>query len=152
MICDKKIALFHQDAKDRDEALKMLSDKFVEANVVEDTFLQGILKREAVFPTGLQLDVYGVAIPHTDPEYVKETQIGFMSLNNPVVFRDMGDLDNEIQVSVIFMMAIKEAHGQLEMLQKLMGMFGDNDAMEKLAKCSTYEEFIDIVKTAGLLD
>ena len=77
----------------RDEALKMLSDKFVEANVVEDTFLQGILKREAVFPTGLQLDVYGVAIPHTDPEYVKETQIGFMSLNNPVVFRDMGDLD-----------------------------------------------------------
>ena len=53
---------------------------------------------------------------------------------------------------MIFMMAIKEAHGQLEMLQKLMGMFGDNDAMEKLAKCSTYEEFIDIVKTAGLLD
>lgn len=152
MILDKKIALFHQDAENREEALKKLADQFVEAGVVEPNFLEGITKREMNFPTGLQLNVYGVAIPHTDPEYVKETQIGFMSLNNPVEFRDMGDLDNTIQVSMIFMMAIKEAHGQLEMLQKLMGMFGDDDAMEKLHNCDNYEDFYEIVKSAGLLD
>ena len=35
MIFDKKIALFHQHAEDRDSALKMLADEFVKAGVVE---------------------------------------------------------------------------------------------------------------------
>ncbi|MBR5048482.1 MAG: PTS sugar transporter subunit IIA, partial [Erysipelotrichaceae bacterium] len=52
MIFDKKIALFHQHAEDRDSALKMLADEFVKAGVVEENFYDGILAREANFPTG----------------------------------------------------------------------------------------------------
>ena len=153
MIFDKKIALFHQHAENRDEALKMLADEFVKAGVVEDNFFDGILAREANFPTGLALDEEnktGVAIPHTDPEYVKETQLGFMTLDEPVVFRNMADFDDEVKVNIMFMMAIKEAHGQLEMLSRLMGLFGDDEIVSRLREVDNFDDFLKIIEEAGL--
>ena len=153
MIFDKKIALFHQHAEDRDSALKMLADEFVKAGVVEENFYDGILAREANFPTGLALDEEnktGVAIPHTDPEYVKETQLGFMTLDEPVVFRNMGNMEEEVKVDMMFMMAIKEAHGQVEMLMKLMGLFGDDAVISKLHEVDNFDDFLKIVEDAGL--
>ncbi|MBQ6654437.1 MAG: PTS sugar transporter subunit IIA [Erysipelotrichaceae bacterium] len=153
MIFDKKIALFHQHAEDRDSALKMLADEFVKAGVVENNFYDGILAREANFPTGLALDEEnktGVAIPHTDPEYVKETQLGFMTLDEPVVFRNMGNMEEEVKVDMMFMMAIKEAHGQVEMLMKLMGLFADDTVISKLREVDNFDDFLKIVEDAGL--
>lgn len=153
MIFDKKIALFHQHAEDRDSALKMLADEFVKAGVVEDSFYDGLLAREANFPTGLALDEEnktGVAIPHTDPEHVKETQLGFMTLDEPVVFRNMGNMEEEVKVDMMFMMAIKEAHGQVEMLMKLMGLFGDDKVISKLHEVDNFDDFLKIVEDAGL--
>lgn len=152
MVFEKEIMLFNAHAADRDEALKILSDKFVEAGVVEPNFLEGIKKREAVFPTGLLLDglEFGVAIPHTDPEYVKETQLGFMNLDEPVTFRFMADAETEVPVRVIFMMAIKEAHGQVEMLSKLMGVFCDNDTVEKFLKVDNREDFMKLISELEL--
>ena len=153
MIFDKKIALFHQHAEDRDAALKMLADEFVKAGVVEDNFYDGILAREANFPTGLALDEEnktGVAIPHTDPEYVKETQLGFMTLDEPVVFRNMGNMEEEVKVDMMFMMAIKEAHGQVEMLMKLMGLFADDAVISRLREVDNFDDFLKIVEDAGL--
>ncbi|MBO4218396.1 MAG: PTS sugar transporter subunit IIA [Erysipelotrichaceae bacterium] len=153
MIFDKKIALFHQHAEDRDSALKMLADEFVKAGVVEENFYDGILAREANFPTGLALDEEnktGVAIPHTDPEYVKETQLGFMTLDEPVVFRNMGNMEEEVKVDMMFMMAIKEAHGQVEMLMKLMGLFADDAVISRLREVDNFDDFLKIVEDAGL--
>ena len=92
----------------------------------------------------------GVAIPHTDPEYVKETQLGFMTLDEPVTFRNMGNFDDTVQVNIMFMMAIKEAHGQIEMLQKLMGLFVEEDLMKRLHEVDNFDDFIKIIEEAGL--
>lgn len=152
MIFDRKITMFDCHAADRDDALRILSEKFVEAGVVEDNFLEGLLKREQSFPTGLILDNrdYGVAIPHTDPEYVKETQLGFMRLDKPVIFRFMADAETEVPVKLIFMMAIKEAHGQVEMLSKLMDIFCDDAALDRFAAVDNYDDFMDIIRDLGL--
>lgn len=148
----KKIALFNQKAESRDEALTLLAAEFVKAEVVEDDFLAGIMAREAVFPTGLPLDKMGVAIPHTDPEYVRESQIGFMTLEKPVVFQFMGDINQDIEVSVIFMLALKEGQSQMEMLPKLMDLFALDEAMEALKETETYDEYYEIISKSGLLD
>ncbi|MGI6608602.1 MAG: PTS sugar transporter subunit IIA [Erysipelotrichaceae bacterium] len=149
---DKKIALFNQTAENREEALALLAEEFVKADVVEKNFLEGILTREATFPTGLELNKMGAAIPHTDPEYVKENQIGFMTLENPVTFRFMGDVSQNVEVSVIFMLALKEGEKQMEMLPKLMDLFMIDDVMDALKKVKTYDEFHKIINESGLLD
>ncbi len=149
---DKKIALFNQKAENRDEALALLAEEFVKAKVVEDNFLEGIMAREAVFPTGLELNKMGVAIPHTDPEYVKENQIGFMTLEKPVTFKFMGDVNQDVEVSVIFMMALKEGEKQIEMLPKLMDLFMIDDIMEALKEAETYDDYYEIISKSGLID
>ena len=147
---DAKIALFNQHAANRDEALKMLADEFVKTGVAKDTFYEGLITREANFPTGLSLNNMCVAIPHTDVEHVNRTQIGFMSLDEPVEFIEMGTDDKKIPVKMMFMLALKEAHQQLEMLTKLMDAFQNDELMEKFYEADNYDDFFALIKEAKL--
>jgi len=152
MLLDKKLVLFHQDCSDRDEAIARLAALFMESGVAKETYLEGLLKREAEFPTGLYEEgMYcGVAMPHTFAEHVNEKQIGFMSLNHPVKWHYMGDISKEIEIHCVFMLALKDGHDQLEMLMGLMKLFTNNALMERLQKIDTYEELVEIVKEAGI--
>lgn len=147
---DAKIALFHKEADDKAGALKLLADEFVKAGVAKDTFYHGLITREENFATGLSLNKMCVAIPHTDPEHVNRTQIGFMTLNKPVQFVEMGTEDKVIDVTLIFMLALKEAHEQMDMLVKLMDVFQNDDLMDRFAKCDNFEEYYKLIEEAGL--
>ncbi|MBQ2659092.1 MAG: PTS sugar transporter subunit IIA [Erysipelotrichaceae bacterium] len=152
MLLDKKLVLFHQDCEDRDDAIARLAALFMESGVAKETYLQGLMDREVEFPTGLYEEgMYcGVAMPHTFAEHVNEKQIGFMSLNKPVKWHYMGDVSKEIDISCVFMLALKDGHDQLEMLRGLMKLFVNNELMERLQKIDTYEELIEIVSEAGI--
>lgn len=147
---DAKIALFHQHAQNKEEALKLLADEFTKCGVAKESFYEGIITREKNFATGLTLNQMCVAIPHTDPEHVNRTQVGFMSLVEPVEFIEMGTEDKAIPVTMMFMLALKEAHEQLDMLMKLMDVFQNDDLMERFKKASTYEEYYQLIEESGL--
>ena len=147
---DAKIALFHKHAKDKEEALGILADEFMKSGVAKDTFLDGIITREKTFATGLSLNNMCVAIPHTDPEHVNRTQIGFMSLEEPVEFIEMGTEDKQIPVTMMFMLALKEAHQQLDMLMKLMDVFQNDELMEKFKAVDNFEVYYKLIEEAGL--
>ena len=147
---DAKIALFHQHAESRDEALKMLADEFIKAGVAKETFYEGLITREANFPTGLSLNNMCVAIPHTDIEHVNRTQVGFMSLDEPVEFIEMGTDDKVIPVKMMFMLALKEAHQQLDMLMKLMDAFQNDELIDRFYAAENYEDFSELIKEAKL--
>ena len=104
-------------------------------------FLKKILERERVYPTGLAIGKFGVAIPHTDSVYVNRSQIAFMSLKNPVKFKNMGNVSEDVDVNYLFMIAMSQPHEQSEILVKLMEMFADADFMEKLERCDNIVEY-----------
>ena len=112
--------------KTKEEALSYLADKLISKGIVKESYKQAIIDREHVFPTGLQFEAYGIAIPHTDVEHV------LMTLKEAVSFYQMGTNDVEVPVRVIFMLALKEAHSQLTMLQQLMEVLQDQDIMERI--------------------
>ncbi|HCX39730.1 MAG TPA: PTS sugar transporter subunit IIA [Lactobacillus acetotolerans] len=142
----KKILLFHQDIKDQEDLFKILDQKLLDQKVVNDGFLKAITTREKSYPTGLKLESgFGVAIPHTDPKYVNENQIGFLSLNKPVQFRQMGSSTEVVDVKMVFILCLKEAHQQLAMLQNLMAIFGDNKMVDKLYQCTSADEFLKLI-------
>ena len=147
---DAKIAIFNAHADSRDEALKLLADQFINTGVAKDSFFEGILTREENFATGLSLNNMCVAIPHTDPEHVNRTQVGFMSLDEPVEFIEMGTEDKKIPVTMLFMLALKEAHQQLDMLMKLMDMFQNDDLMDRFAEVDNYDDYSKLIEEAGL--
>jgi len=63
---------------------------------------------------------------------VNKEQIALMTLKEPVSFYQMGTNDVEVPVRVIFMLALKEAHSQLTMLQQLIEVLQDKDIMERI--------------------
>ena len=46
---------------------------------------------------------------------------------------------------MIFILCLKEAHKQLDMLQNLMTLFGDDAKIEKLYACKSIEEFLNLI-------
>lgn len=114
------------------EAMTYLGQELLEGGVVKNSFIPALLEREKIFPTGLLFDGYGVAIPHTDAEHVLKTQVAVMTLEKPVIFRQMASHDQTVKVQFIVMLAIKEAHSQLEMLQKLMAILQDKALVEEI--------------------
>lgn len=150
MYFDEKVIILNGSAKTKEAALSELANLMLIKNSVNDNFLENVLKREEVYPTGLLVNGVGIAIPHTDSEYVKKSQLGFMSLESPIVFNEMGTLDKEVEVNLIFMLALKEAHEQLSMLQQLIEMFQNESVISSLFEIETEEEFIKLMESQNL--
>lgn len=133
MELDKELVMIDLDSDSKDEALTVLGNQLFDKGFVNESFVESIIEREKTFPTGLPTAPFGVAIPHTDSDKVNEPQIAFASLEEPVKFSVMGNSDELIDVKVIFMLALKDPDDQLEMLQKLIGLFQDPETVTKLA-------------------
>ncbi len=150
MYFSEEIAFFNQSCNNKEEALKKLGDEFLARDLVKDTFLQAVLDREKEYPTGLSINGIGVAIPHTDGIHIVKPQIGFMSLKEPVIFKDMVDDKHEIEVSIIFMLGLLKSEQQIEMLQKLVELFQDEALLKRLIECKNIDEFKGIMKEANI--
>lgn len=150
MYFDEKVILLNSKAKTKVEVLTILAEKMFAKQVVNSDFLENVLKREETYPTGLMVNGIGIAIPHTDSDYVNKSQLGFMSLNEPVVFNEMGTLDKGVEVNLVFMLALKEPHEQLNMLQQLIEMFQNESVISELLETKTEEKFIEIMNRQNL--
>jgi PTS system galactitol-specific IIA component len=150
MFFSEEIAFFNQSCSSKEEALKKLADDFLAKGLVKDTFFQAVIDREKDYPTGLSINGIGVAIPHTDGIHIIKPQIGFMSLNEPVIFKDMVDANHEIEVSTIFMLGLLKSEQQVDMLQKLVELFQDEVLFKKVIACKNIDEFNDIMKIANI--
>ena len=150
MFFNHQIALLKKDVSSKEVAFQMLADELMKNDCINQDFLANIIKREEIFPTGLEINGIGVAIPHTDSEYVKESQVGFMSLEKPLSFLEMGTNDKEVSVSLLFMLALKEPHEQLEMLQRLIEMFQQEGVLELLMKVDQKDAYQEIIQKYGL--
>lgn len=150
MYFDQEIILFNQSVADQDSALKLIASEFLKKKLVTDYFVKAILDREKNYPTGLDVNGSGVAIPHTDSDKVIVPQLGFMSLARPVVFREMGSNSGKVEVDMIFMLGLKSADDQLGMLQKLVTLFQNESLVKQLKSCRQKRLFIEIMKKSGI--
>lgn len=151
MFFDERVALFNVEASSSKEVIKIAADELYRRGIVKEDFFEHVLLREKEFPTGLATDKYGIAIPHTDSKYVNRSQIEFVSLKSPVKFKNMGNASEDIEVTHVFMIAMSQPREQAETLAKLMGMFSDEELMQRMYECSSKEEYESILKEKGLI-
>lgn len=144
----KDLIVTKLEVENKDELFKVLYEKLYSAGLVKDSFLEGIKSREAKFPTGLELSKYGVAIPHTDPEHVNEAAMVIATLSEPVTFKNMADPSSDVKVNMVFMLAIKEAHMQIEMLSQLSQIIQNESLLEKMINANESEEVFETIENA----
>jgi PTS system galactitol-specific IIA component len=134
MKLDKELVAIELEAETKEEVLSLLGNRLLEKGYVKEGFVESILAREKAFPTGLPTEPFGVAIPHTDGDMVNEAKIAFASLKKPVKFFVMGQNNELVDIKVVFLLALTTPEGQLEMLQKLVGLFQQPDMVARLAE------------------
>ena len=143
MLENKIVKLKANNLKNNKEVLSNLADYLKEEKMVKESFKEAILEREKSYPTGLQFDGYGIALPHTDSEHVIKSQIAIMTLEKPVKFVEMATTDKEIEVKTIFMLALKDSNQHIKILQKVMELLQDKEAMSKIESFDDSKESLD---------
>lgn len=131
----------------KEELFRKLSDNLKKNGYVKESFYEGLIKREKVFPTGLVLEEYNIAIPHTDAEHVIKPCISIAVLDKTIDFKSMEDDTVNVPVNVVFMLALNEAHSQLEMLQQLMKLIQNKLILKQMIEAGNTGELIKIIKT-----
>lgn len=114
------------------EVLEQMATALQEEGYVKESFSDAIVQREIAFPTGLPMGEVNVAIPHTDPEHVNKAGFCLGILDKPVTFNVMGAEGETVDVSILFMLAIKRKEDQLENLQKLIAICQDQEMLKVL--------------------
>lgn len=141
----KELVFYDLSVADKGEFFTILSQKACSLGKVTDEFEVNVKKREDNFPTGIQLEDFAVAIPHTDAEYVKEEFIAVAVFKEPVKFSSMEDASAILDVRAAFMLGLNQPHSQLEVLTKLMGIFQNKETMAKIINSSSKEELENII-------
>ncbi|UUI40676.1 PTS sugar transporter subunit IIA [Oceanobacillus oncorhynchi] len=142
---DEQLVHFDFEAESSDELLEKMVDHLEKRNLVKDTYRQAVIEREHKFPTGLPTKVMSIAIPHTDVVHVNQSCISIARLKKAVPFREMGNANNEVEVNLVFMLALNGSQDHLKVIQKLISLFSLEDVMKDLQKASSKKELLDTV-------
>ncbi|GKU25435.1 PTS sugar transporter subunit IIA [Clostridium folliculivorans] len=143
----KELIKLNLPCKSRNELFQMMHQEAYKYGYVKEDFLQGLLSREEVFPTGIKLSNYSVAIPHTEAEYVNNQFISVVVPERPIYFKQMDDETIETEVSLIFMLGLNKPHSQLEALKELMNLIQQEEVINKIISAKNEEEVIKLLDT-----
>jgi len=128
------------EAINSQEIIQALGNKLFTMGYVKGSYVPAVINREGRFPTGLPLGEINVAIPHTDVEHVNKPAIAVATLAHPVAFNNMGDPSETLDVSIVFLLAMKEPHAQVDLLQNLVETFQNAEILERLLIATDGEE------------
>jgi PTS system galactitol-specific IIA component len=129
------------EVTDSRAVIQKLGDSLYEAGYVRETFVGAALAREEQLPTGLPLGgEINAAIPHTDVEHVKKPGLAMATLARPVVFQNMVDIGESVQVRLVFLLSLDQPKAQIEMLQEIAGVLQNSEVVSRLIEAKTYED------------
>lgn len=129
---ENKFLVVKTKETNKNKLLKELASKLHNEEYVKESYIKAVCDREEIFPTGLNTQGIGVAIPHTDSVHVNEKSMIVGILEEDVKFTIMGSDDELVDVGLVFMLAIKDPANQLTMLQNLIELCQDESHLKEL--------------------
>lgn len=139
------LVFIHSSASTSEEVFKQVADRAMSMDMITEAFLQKITEREKNFPTGIETESFGVAIPHTNPEYIKKQFIAVITSKEGVLFNRMDDANAQVHAKVIFVLGLNEPHSQLESLQGIMAVLQNDDKIQQILDSTSVEELINSI-------
>lgn len=145
---NEELVFRNVQAKTDSEVLAFLASEMYKKNYVKEEYIQAIQEREKEYPTGLPSTPPGIAIPHANYEMVNKTTLAIATLKDPVLFHNMENNNEQLPLQIVIMMAIGEPHGQVEMLQKIVGIIQDEPLRQEMIRAGNDTELLELLKKA----
>lgn len=143
---DKDLILLDQEAACENDVFEILGGAFIEKGYSKSSYVEALKEREANYPTGLDINGFGIAIPHTESAHVLRETEGIMTLKKPVRFIQMGSDDIEVNVNVVMMLAIENPQQHIRKLQRILMIVQDEAVLRKIYHAKTPQEVIECIK------
>lgn len=136
------------EADDCFQVFDRLGGKLTELGYGKSSYVQALKDREKSYPTGIQVDQIGVAIPHADLEHINNTAVAIATLKEPVTFYHMGTEPSEgVEVKVKFVIMLAVAGGNhIDFLQKAVMLIQDYPLLNRLVEADSSETIIKLIK------
>ena len=148
-LLNREMIFPNMEAKDFEDVLRQLGGEATKAGYAKATYADALVEREKEYPTALDVEGFGVAIPHTPVDHVLDTVIPVATLKEPIEFIQMGSDDETIGVRVIFMLTLAGKpgeHGHLDQLQRVLAIIQDTALLEKLQSANNADEIMNLIK------
>lgn len=140
------LIILDMQAGSYEDVFSQLGGALVREGYAKDSYINALCAREKEYPTGLDIDGIGVAIPHTDVSHVNRAGTAIAVLKDPVTFVQMGTDDEEVSVSLVFMLCVTDPNAHLDELQKILAVIQDTEVLKRLLKAGSTQEIIEIIK------
>lgn len=138
--------LILDESKDAKDVITRLSGLLEQTGDVKPSFCEAVLEREKSMPTGLELDgEIHAAIPHADVEHVLKPSMALAVLGQPVTFKCMVEPDKDLNVRLVFLLAMNEPKKQVEMLQHVATILQKPELIHKLSYAKSTKEVMSII-------
>lgn len=111
------------EVKTKEEVISLLAKDLFEKGYVNEDYCKATLDREDNYPTGLATKPIGIAVPHSNPENVLKEAIVVAVLPQVVKFAEMGNNSSQIDVGIVFMLALKGENNHLNYLKNIVNYF-----------------------------
>lgn len=143
---DKQLFIHKSNEVTKENVLKELAYLLENQNIVSDTFIHSVLKRESIACTNLN-DIF--AIPHPMEACSKETKVAVAILDQPVEWNDKHE-----KVQIIFMISIKQ--GEQKQFEHLYDLFieivGNTKLQQDIVHSNSFEEFLYTISTVDIFN
>jgi PTS system galactitol-specific IIA component len=134
------------DMDNRTQLLEYMATKLKDYGYVKDSYIGAIVQREEKFSTGLELEKFGVAIPHTDAIHVKQSTISIATLEHPIEFYEMGNPDKKVKVHIVMMLAMAEGKDQVSLLTRIMGLVQEPELLKAMYEANQ-DELVEMISS-----
>ena len=146
ILISPEIVLLDLEAETDMEAIDKLASHLHAKGIVKESYIPAVKQREVDFCTGLAFEAMGVALPHTDSIHVNQQAIAIGILKKPVTFHHMGMPDVDVEVELMFMLAIQKPDAQIAFLGKMMEVFQLDGCLEQVKHAATAEEAANVFR------
>lgn len=143
---DKKLIMTDLEVKNYEDVMEELGGLLTKEGYCKESYVDALKEREKEYPTGLDIEGFGVAIPHTPVTHVIKHAIAIAQLKNPVEFIQMGSEDEATNVKIVFMLAVDDPNAHIDQLQQILNIIQDKDVLKKLAETKSKDEIIEVIK------
>lgn len=141
---NKSMVLTGESVETADQVIDELGKLALDNGCIEALFITAVKKREKEYPTGLPT-VVPIAIPHIHDGCLRSF-FSMAVLKEPVIFRCMGDPEEEIPVQLVFLFGITDPVQQTEVLKKFSAMFQNKEFLDKLSETENEEKALELMK------
>ena len=145
-LLDKDLIILNSKASHYSVVFRELGQVMIDKGFANANYIDGLLEREASFPTGIQTETVGIALPHTDASFVNESKIGLLVLENPLNFGMMGGDGEEVEVKIVFLLGCSEGNQHLQALQNVIELIQDVKFVNQVFSLTDKEEAYELLK------